>query len=145
MHNTQHRFLKGIVLLASLLSVAAASAARAAGSQAQDPKSILDRVYSVPQAERGEQRFRQSCSSCHTTSDFSGGAFAERWSGQTLGEAYEFLSVNMPENDPGGLKPEEYASVLAFILRMNGYPVGSDDMPADKAALKKFEIVPNPK
>jgi S-disulfanyl-L-cysteine oxidoreductase SoxD len=111
----------------------------------EDPRTILDRVYSVGQAERGEQRFKQSCSSCHTPAEFAGGAFAERWSGQTLGEAFEFVSVNMPENDPGGLKPEEYASVLAFILQVNAYPVGNDDLPADMSALKKFGIVPNPK
>ena len=134
-----------LLFAASLLFLGVSITAGGARTQPEDPKSILDRIYSVAQAERGDARFKVSCSSCHTAGDFAGGAFAERWSGQTMGEVFDFVSNTMPENDPGGLKPEEYASVLAYILRMNAYPVGSDDMPADKDALKKFEIVSNPK
>lgn len=110
-----------------------------------DPKSILDRIYSVAQAQRGESRFKQSCSSCHTGNSFAGGMFAERWAGQTMAEAFEFVSNNMPENDPGGLKKEDYADVLAYILALNAYPVGNDDLPTDRDTLKQYEVVPNPK
>jgi S-disulfanyl-L-cysteine oxidoreductase SoxD len=134
-----------LLLGASLLWLGASMTAGGGTSQPQDPKSILDRIYSVAQAERGEGRFKVSCSSCHTPGEFGGGAFAERWSGQTMGEVFEYVSSTMPQNDPGGLKPEEYASVLAYILRMNAYPAGSDDMPADKDVLAKFQIVSNPK
>jgi len=143
---TRHQLSVASVLFASLLcGVGMSATARGGLATGDDPKSILDRIYSVAQADRGEQRFKTSCSSCHTPSEFVGGAFADRWSGQTMGEAFDFVSNTMPENDPGGLKPEEYASVLAYILRINGYPVGADDMPASKDALKPFEIVPNPK
>ena len=135
-----------ILVAASLLLGVGLSATGGGGStQAGDPRSILDRIYSVAQADRGEQRFKVSCSSCHTPGDFAGGALADRWSGQTMGDVFDFVSNTMPENDPGGLKPEEYASVLAYILRINGYPVGAQDMPASKDALKPFEVVSNPK
>ena len=124
------------VLLAGALSAAAA---------AEDPRTIVDRVYSVAQAERGEQRFKVSCSSCHTPSSFGDGTLAERWSGQTMAEVFEFVSNAMPENDPGGLKKEEYADVLAYILRINAYPAGYDELPTDRDALKKLEIAPNGK
>ncbi len=133
-----------LVLLASLLFAGAASLA-AGGAAAQDPKSILDRIYSEAQAQRGEQQFRVSCSSCHTPSMFTGGAFAERWNGQTMGGVFEWLSVNMPENDPGGLRPQQYADILAFVLSMNGYPIGTDDMPGDVSLLTQYAIVENPK
>jgi mono/diheme cytochrome c family protein len=113
-----------------------------AGLSAQSQKTIADGVYSDAQADRGEQRFKVSCSSCHTPGSFSGGAFAERWNGQTMGEVFDFVSNAMPENDPGGLEPAEYASVLAYILRVNGYAAGQDDLPADTTALKAFAIVP---
>lgn len=133
-----------LVTFASLLFAGAASlSAGAAG--AEDPKSILDRIYSESQAQRGERQFKISCSSCHTPRMFSGGAFAERWNGQTMGSVLEWVSMNMPENDPGGLKPQQYADILAFVLGINGYPVGSDDMPADVATLKQYAIVENPK
>lgn len=133
-----------LVLFASLLFAGAASLS-AGAAPAQDPKSILDRIYSEAQAERGEQQFKVSCSSCHTPRMFTGGAFAERWNGQSMGSVFEWLSVNMPENDPGGLKPQQYADVLAFVLGMNGYPVGSEDMPGDAAILTQYAIVENPK
>jgi mono/diheme cytochrome c family protein len=139
------RIPAALLIGVSLLFLGASIAAGGSTPQPQDPKSILDRIFSVAQAERGETRFKVSCSSCHTVDEFAGGSFAERWSGQTMGEVFEYVSTTMPQNDPGGLKPEEYASVLAYILRMNAYPVGSDDMPADKDALAKFQIVPNPK
>ena len=133
-----------LVLFASLLFAGAASLS-AGTAPAQDPKSILDRIYSEAQAERGEQQFRVSCSSCHTPRMFTGGAFAERWNSQTMGSVFEWLSVNMPENDPGGLKPQQYADILAFVLGINGYPVGAEDMPADVAVLRQYAIVENPK
>ena len=55
------------------------------------------------------------------------------------------MSAAMPENDPGGLKPEEYANVLAFFLGQSGYPVGYDDLPADAEVLRTIGIVPQPK
>ena len=133
-----------LVLFASLLFAGAASLS-AGAAQAQDPKSILDRIYSEAQAQRGEQQFKTSCSSCHTPRMFLGGTFAERWNSQTMGSVFEWVSVNMPENDPGGLKPQQYADVLAFVLSINGYPIGTDDMPADLAILKQYAIVENPK
>ena len=107
---------------------------------ADDKKTIADKVYSTAQADRGEARFKTSCSSCHTPSSFSGGAFAERWSGQTIAAPFDFVSNAMPENDPGSLKAEEYVSVLAFMLRVNGYPAGDAELPTDPASLKQIAI-----
>lgn len=136
---TSHiRFWSATAVLSSLLAAGVAAAA-------EDPRSIVDRVYSVAQAERGEARFKVSCSSCHTPGSFAGGSFAERWNGQTMAEAFDFVSNAMPENDPGGLKKQEYADVLAFILSVNGYPVGNDELPPDPVELKKLAIVPNGK
>jgi mono/diheme cytochrome c family protein len=133
---------------AALLSAAAVSllaVSAAAGQPPQDPKTILDRVFSEAQAQRGEARFKTSCSSCHQAGEFVEPVFSARWEGQSVGDLYDYISNEMPENDPGGLKPEEYASVIAFFLGQNGYPVGRDDLPADVAVLKQIGIVPNPK
>lgn len=136
---TSHiRFWSATAALTALLAAGVAAAA-------EDPRSIVDRVYSVAQAERGEARFKVSCSSCHTPGSFAGGSFAERWNGQTMAEVFDFVSNAMPENDPGGLKKQEYADVLAFILSVNGYPVGNDELPPDPVELKKLAIVPNGK
>lgn len=132
------------VPLSVVLGLSMPAAAQAPTPPA-DPRTILDRVFSEAQAERGEQRFRQSCSSCHTANEFAAPRFSARWEGQTLGDIFGFMSSAMPENDPGGLKPEEYASVVAYFLGVSGYPVGYDDLPADADTLRQIQIVPQPK
>ena len=57
-----------------------------------------------------------------------------------MAEPFDFVSNVMPENDPGSLKAEEYVSVLAFLLRVNGYPAGDADLPTDSASLKTIAI-----
>ena len=126
-------------MLLTLLMLAGATPA------AEDPTTILDRVYSIAQAERGESRFKQSCAACHTLADFAEPALSSRWEGQTVGDMFAFISSSMPEGNAGSLKPEEYASVIAYFLHIGGFPVGRDDMPADKDVLKKIGIVSNPK
>src|SRR3954465_5756597 len=98
-----------VALSSSFACVIAVSAAPRAGGE--EPRTIVDLLYSVAQAERGEQRFKISCSSCHTPSSYGGGTFAERWDGQIMGDVFDYVSSAMPENDPGGLKKEEYADV----------------------------------
>lgn len=130
---------------ALVLSTTAGAAAAPQSTPPTDPRTILDRVFSVAQADRGEQRFKQSCSSCHSATDFAGSGFSGRWEGQTLGDLYSYISSAMPENDPGSLQPGDYVNVIAFFLGQNGYPVGYDDLPVDTAVLKQIGIVPNPK
>lgn len=130
----------------AVMTVLATSANVGAQSiQPQDPITILDRVYSVAQAERGQARFKQSCGSCHAVSEFAEPDFSGRWQGQTLGDVFEFISTAMPEGSPGSLKPEDYASILAYALSNGGFPVGTDDLPARKEVLAKIGIVSNPK
>ncbi len=109
------------------------------------PRTTADGIYSAAQAQRGEQRFNLSCVSCHTPSSFGNGAFAGRWAGQTMADVFEFVSNAMPENDPGSLKSEEYADVLAFILSISAYPPGREDLSDDKDALRGLQITPSSK
>lgn len=51
----------------------------------------------------------------------------------------------MPEGDPGSLKPEEYASILAFFLSESGYKEGEKELPSDLESLKKIRIEPLPR
>ncbi len=131
------------VVTLALVSTSTNRIAHAA--QPEDPKTILDRVYSVAQAEKGQTRFKQSCGSCHAVSEFAEPEFSTRWEGQTLGDVFQFISTAMPEGSPGSLKPEDYASIIAFALSNGGFPVGNDDLPANKDVLLKIGIVANPK
>jgi len=102
--------------------------------------SVLDGVFTSGQASRGEQRFRQVCVACHSTNEFRGGRFRIRWVGQTAGDIFDLVSTMMPEGDPGSLSPEDYANLLAYFLRLNGYPAGEEPLPADLTALQNIRI-----
>ncbi len=115
------------------------------GARADDPKTILDRVYSVAQAERGASLFKRSCTGCHAATDFAGGMVASHWEGGAAVDLYDIIAKYMPANDPGSLKPQEAADIIAFFLHMDGYPVGYDDLPGDPDILATIAIVPNPK
>jgi len=115
------------------------------GAAADDPKTILDRVYSVAQAERGESLFKRTCTGCHAPTDFAGGMLASHWEGGNVGDIYDIIANYMPANDPGSVKPQQAADIVAFFLHMDGYPVGNDDLPGDPHVLANIGIVANPK
>jgi hypothetical protein len=66
--------------------------------------------------------------------------FASWWDRKPLSELFQFVATRMPKNEPGSLAPEEYADVVAYLLRMNDMPPGDQDLPADSVALKKIRI-----
>jgi alcohol dehydrogenase (cytochrome c) len=145
-------------LVAALLAVLAAEGfvspsrpwaapLQVAGSTTQETgsvtgNSILSGVFTLSQASRGEQQFQRACAACHNVGEHTGRKFSAKWSGSTLGELFDLVSTTMPEGDPGSLKPEEYASILAFLLRESGYPDGSQELPADVPSLTKIRIEP---
>jgi S-disulfanyl-L-cysteine oxidoreductase SoxD len=105
-------------------------------TNAQETRSVKAGVYTFEQAERGVALYKQKCASCHAPSRFTDeDLFIKPYAGKPMWEMYEVISDSMPEDDPGGMKPEEYAAVIAQLLRMNGFPTGQTDLPTSKEAL----------
>ena len=107
--------------------------------------SVLDGVFTSGQASRGGQQFLQACTSCHSAGEHTGRRFEAKWQGTTIGDLFDFVSTTMPEGNPGSLKPEEYASILAFFLSESGYKKGDKELPSDLESLKKIRIEPLPR
>lgn len=108
--------------------------------------STNDGVYTREQAIRGQDVYAGNCKSCHTPESHTGPVFTTKWNGKPLLDLYAYVRDLMPKNDPGTLSPEEYADVLAYMLRMNKLPVGDADLPADTTVLKRIRFqVGNPK
>ena len=99
-------------------------------------------VYTVEQAARGEEAYGANCMGCHTAAAHMGDIFASAWGGRPVSELYGFISAAMPKTEPGSLSKEEYASIVAYILKLNGMPAGKQALPADTAALGKIRIDP---
>jgi mono/diheme cytochrome c family protein len=105
----------------------------ALGAVAQ--KSVKEGVYSSTQADRGQAVFRSKCASCHAPNRFTDDLFYTSFAGKPLWEMFDVISDSMPEDNPGSLKDVEYADVIAYLLKLNNFPAGQTDLPADKEAL----------
>ncbi len=118
--------------------VVAVAATTALGQEAA-PRTSQDGVYTVEQAERGMQAYKQSCAECHAL-DWYRGDVMRSWDGAPLFNLYDVIFTKMPQNNPGSLKRREYVDLLAYILSLNEMPVGSDELPTEPSALKEILI-----
>jgi cytochrome c1 len=135
-----------VVTVTSLLAGPAAPVA------AQESRTVWDGVYTEAQATRGEQVYQDECTFCHLD-DLMGDAFATpliedaftfRWDGSTVGDLMTVIQVTMPADRPATLSDEAVADVIAFLLKMNEYPAGEQELAADQAALEAIAIVAAP-
>jgi len=135
--------------LATVVAVGAVALGLAAAWKlsAQDrERTVREGVYSAAQAARGARLFESICTNCHEITDFTAaGAYLEGVEGQPLWETFEYVSAEMPEDDPGSLRLADYADVLAYIFSVYGLPSGATDLPLDQDSLEAIMIVrPSP-
>ncbi|HXG89203.1 MAG TPA: cytochrome c [Vicinamibacterales bacterium] len=97
-------------------------------------------VYTAAQADRGQTIFKQSCTGCHETTRFTGADFMTAWYGKPMHSLFEVMSTTMPEDNPGSLKPQQYADVLAYFLRLNKFPAGQVELKGSADAMKGIKI-----
>jgi mono/diheme cytochrome c family protein len=114
-------------------------------------------TYSQQQATRGKALFAAHCASCHTAdpakpveTDYpmrlpialSGELFLQKW--RTVGDLYSKVSKSMPIDTKvgiAGLKDDEYADIVAFLLQVNGRPAGAE-VPGDIAKMHAIVLDP---
>jgi cytochrome c5 len=102
--------------------------------------STMTGVYSAPQASRGEETYMAICVACHPAGTYTTAAFKAAWTGRLLSDLFDLVKEKMPKNDPASLTPDEYAQVVAYLLKINGVPAGKTELPPDSEALKKIRI-----
>jgi len=128
----------GAGLLAQETSAEAVAAETPETSAPQDG-SLPDGLFTRGQASRGERRFGQMCLACHRPNEITRVWF-QGTIHQTVGDLFAVISTTMPEGNPGSLTSEEYVDILAFMLRLNDYPAGEAELPADRSLLEKIRI-----
>ncbi len=130
------------VLTVAVIAVSAIGIATAA---AQAPsKTTNSGVYTAAQAERGKQLFSEKCSGCHEPSRFSGATFHESWDGKALKEIWDVASGTMPEDNPGSLKQQEYADIIAYFLALNEYPAGDAELQPGASPMAAIKVEKKP-
>ena len=95
--------------------------------------SVWDGIYTAAQAAKGADEFGQSCASCHGAGlegtgeapGLTGGKSLSDYDGLTMGDLSDRTRKSMPQDAPDSLSRETYANILAYVLKMNGFPTGS--------------------
>jgi S-disulfanyl-L-cysteine oxidoreductase SoxD len=129
-----------VMLIAACAALSAGPAAAQNGGAADSMRSVLAGVYTAQQAAAGEVVFRETCGNCHPTSQFTGATFQKVWHGRALFAFFDQVRMMMPMDNPGGLSDQQYADVVAYILKLNAYPDGSAPLPAADSALKRIRF-----
>jgi mono/diheme cytochrome c family protein len=131
------------VLVAAGATLAITLGTVSASGQAPQ-KSASSGVYTAAQAVRGKTVFGEKCTACHEPSRFSGATFFESFGGKPLKDVWDIASGTMPEDNPGSLKPQEYAEILAYFLELNEFPKGESELQGNGAAMANI-LVDKPK
>jgi mono/diheme cytochrome c family protein len=120
----------------------------AAGAGAQSAKPAL---YTAEQAQAGAAIYAQACGGCHGGAlegggapELKGAAFNARAvaQGMTPQSLHEVVANTMPQTDPGGLKPEDYNAVVAYLLQQNGFPAGTTALAPNAPGMKETRVTP---
>jgi S-disulfanyl-L-cysteine oxidoreductase SoxD len=125
-----------LVLLAAVVGVDAAAAQTSSTAE----RSVATGAYSENQATKGEADFRSFCASCHTVADHTDDKFKMNWLGRTVFDLFKTLKTTMPDDNIGGLTDDQYTRVVAYILKINGFPAGADSLKADSTEMAKLRI-----
>jgi cytochrome c5 len=100
--------------------------------------------FAAAQATRGEAVYESTCATCHQPDQFVGPRFAEAWNDRRIGDFYSLVRATMPVDNPGGLKEQEYVDVVAYLLKANHSPQGSDSVSSDTTFLRGRKISVHP-
>ncbi len=130
-------FVRRVQVSAAVLLLAATLATPA---RAQDTAPLDSAAAAAKQVELGEQWFRAACFECHATGGLSNADFRLKWSGRSAFELVEAIRSTMPESAPGSLTQGTYIAVVAYLIRTNGMPVGTNALPADSAGLTTIKL-----
>jgi PQQ-dependent dehydrogenase (s-GDH family) len=87
--------------------------------------------YTAMQAAAGKTAFDADCAVCHGNTltngtmapPLAGEAFRTLWAGRSVRTLYDSAKT-MPPANPGSLSDAAYASIVAYMLQVNGYAAG---------------------
>ncbi len=139
-----------LVLVGLTVSALAAGGhlARLGAQQAEDMRSVRDRVYNEEQVARGVIAFEATCGDCHgyeleggeEAPPLTGGTFLSNWNDLTLRDLSDRIRTTMPPNDTRSVSREKIADIISFVLSANDFPAGESELPADPQLLRLIRI-----
>ena len=112
-------------------------------------RTIWDSVFTEEQARRGEKVYAEYCGRCHgdglgrveSAAPLTGSEFYANWEGQSLDALFERIRISMPQDKPGSLSRAQNTDVVAHMLRVGGYPMGTTELESQPGALAPIRIL----
>ena len=130
-----------VVWLAACQSGTSAPAETLPPAPAPSPDpTTADGIFTVAQAERGLQLYRDICSECHTTDDWTERGFRNRWEDESVFQLWYFINDRMPYEDPWTLTRQQVTDVFTYILQLNGLPTGDTELATDDDSIDDYWI-----
>jgi mono/diheme cytochrome c family protein len=108
--------------------------------------SVWDGVYTAAQADRGRAVYASHCGRCHgeaaasRENPLSGERFADHWEARTLADLFRRIAAMPPGASAAEVDTADKRDALAYVLRQNGFPDGSAELPADDEGLAAIRI-----
>ena len=62
------------------------------------------------------------------------------WADAPLSDLYEYVSTAMPLDKPGSLSAANYADIVAYLLKANGFPSGQSELGPDNMNSVRFDL-----
>lgn len=104
-----------------------------------DP-TTADGIYTMAQADRGQELFGAVCSECHDTEDWTDSGFKGRWEDQSVFQLWYYINDRMPYDDPWSLSRQQVTDVVTYILRLNDLPAGDTELATDDDSIDDYWI-----
>jgi mono/diheme cytochrome c family protein len=104
--------------------------------------------YTVEQALRGKEFYEETCAQCHgadfVPDDFApgltGAAFDWGWKSRSVYDLFEKIRSTMPPGGTGTLGPQTTIDIVAYLLKSNGFPPGSRELPPLSEELQVMKL-----
>ena len=105
-------------------------------------------LYSAAQAETGQTVYGGECAVCHGATlegrvgpALKGEKFASAASDFAVSDVFLVIAEQMPAGKPGTLSHDEYAAIMAYLLKENGYPAGATALSFEAASTSMVPLV----
>ena len=141
-----------VTILASaafiFLAVTWVVASAVEGEQNDAYRTVWDGVYTAEQAASGQGEYGAYCAECHgntlngrSAPALEGDIFWRDWGEETLDVLYDAIRTTMPAADPGSLSSKTYLDIVAYILKENGLPAGTEEL--ERLKISAIQVVQN--
>jgi mono/diheme cytochrome c family protein len=135
----------GIATTGAAVSLLIAGITAVRAQQGPAATELKPLTFTAAQVTAGRRTYGSGCSGCHGE-ELQGldggppltGATFERWFEGPVSALYEFVSTNMPADNPGALTEMQYISLIAFMAAENGLMPGDVPLPAEPEALAEM-------